>query len=75
MQSPRKRTSARPAEQPCGWLKGRFGFSWQVVPTALLTYLDDPDRAKRERVMRAMLQMSKKLDIAALTRAYEGDAA
>jgi predicted 3-demethylubiquinone-9 3-methyltransferase (glyoxalase superfamily) len=58
-------------EQPCGWLKDRFGVSWQVVPTVLQSYLNDPDRAKVDRVMRAFLQMTK-LDIATLTRAYEG---
>jgi predicted 3-demethylubiquinone-9 3-methyltransferase (glyoxalase superfamily) len=54
--------------QQCGWLKDKFGVSWQIVPTALPRLLGDPDRAKSNRVLQAMLQM-KKLDIAALERA------
>ena len=57
--------------QPCGWLKDRFGVSWQIIPTVLGQLLGDPDPAKSQRVMKAMLQM-KKLDIATLTRAHEG---
>ena len=53
--------------QQCGWLKDKFGVSWQIVPTALPRLLGNPDRAKANRVMQAMLQM-KKLDIAALER-------
>jgi predicted 3-demethylubiquinone-9 3-methyltransferase (glyoxalase superfamily) len=55
--------------QQCGWLKDRFGLSWQIVPAELPTLLAEGEGA--ERVMRALLQM-KKLDIAALRRAYEG---
>ena len=55
-------------EGPCGWLKDRFGLSWQVVPTALFELLRDPDRAKAQRVMEAMLAM-KKIEIADLERA------
>ncbi len=55
---------------PCGWLKDRFGLSWQVVPSVLGEMLQDKDREKANRVTQAMLQMSK-LDIATLTRAYE----
>ena len=55
-------------EGPCGWLKDRFGLSWQIVPTALPELLTDPDREKAERVMAAMLKM-KKIDIAELERA------
>jgi predicted 3-demethylubiquinone-9 3-methyltransferase (glyoxalase superfamily) len=55
-------------EGPCGWLKDRFGVSWQIVPTALPELLDDPDREKAQRVMRAMLSM-KKIEIDALERA------
>ena len=57
--------------QQCGWLKDQYGVSWQVVPHVLPEMLSDPDAAKSQRAMAAMLQM-KKLDIAALTRAYEG---
>lgn len=55
-------------EGPCGWLKDRFGVSWQVVPTRLSELLADPDHALAQRVMAAMLQMGK-IDIAALERA------
>ena len=55
-------------ESQCGWLKDRFGLSWQVVPTALSRLLADPDPEKSRRVMAAMLRM-KKLDIAALEAA------
>ena len=56
----------------CGWLKDKYGVSWQIVPTALFEMMSDTDRIKSERVMRAMLQM-KKLDLAALRQAYEGN--
>ena len=56
---------------PCGWLKDRYGLSWQVVPTLLAEMLQDKDPVKRERVMSAMLDM-KKLEIEPLRRAYEG---
>jgi predicted 3-demethylubiquinone-9 3-methyltransferase (glyoxalase superfamily) len=55
-------------EGPCGWLKDRFGVSWQIVPTALPELLSDPDREKSQRVMRAMLKMGK-IEIDALERA------
>jgi predicted 3-demethylubiquinone-9 3-methyltransferase (glyoxalase superfamily) len=58
-------------EVQCGWLRDRFGLSWQIVPTALGKLMGDPDPVKSQRVMQAMLQM-KKLDIAGLQRAYEG---
>jgi predicted 3-demethylubiquinone-9 3-methyltransferase (glyoxalase superfamily) len=58
-------------EGPCGWLKDKFGLSWQVVPKVLIDMLKDPDAAKSQRVTKAFLQM-KKFDIAALKRAYEG---
>ncbi len=57
-------------EGPCGWLKDKYGLSWQIVPTILHELLGDPDPEKSQRVMRAMLQM-KKIDISALKRAYE----
>lgn len=55
---------------PCGWLKDKFGLSWQIVPTVLGEMLRDTDARKSERVMAAMLQMSK-IDIQTLRRAYE----
>jgi predicted 3-demethylubiquinone-9 3-methyltransferase (glyoxalase superfamily) len=63
--------SAGGQEGPCGWLKDKFGLSWQVFPTVLGELLADKDPQKRERVMKAMLQM-KKIDIAGLKRAAEG---
>ncbi len=60
-----------PAAQQCGWLKDRYGLSWQIVPKALPGYLNDPDPEKSGRAMRAMLQM-KKIDIAELKRAHSG---
>ena len=56
--------------QVCGWLKDKFGVSWQVVPVALINMLEDKDSSKTERVMKAMLQM-RKLDIDALTKAFQ----
>ena len=58
--------------QVCGWLKDKFGVSWQVVPHVLIKMLQDKDSNKTERVMKAMLQMHK-LDINALTKAYQGE--
>ena len=58
-------------ESQCGWLKDRYGLSWQVVPTALGELLDDPDPERAGRAMEAMLGMVK-LDIAALRRAADG---
>jgi predicted 3-demethylubiquinone-9 3-methyltransferase (glyoxalase superfamily) len=60
-------------EGPCGWLKDKFGLSWQIVPTALPRLLGDPDPEKAQRVMSAMMQM-KRIDIAELERAYNGAA-
>lgn len=59
------------SEGPCGWLKDRFGLSWQVVPAALVEMLLDKDAAKVDRVTKAFLQM-KKFDISELKRAFEG---
>ena len=57
-------------ESECGWLKDKFGVSWQVVPTVLIEMLQDKDSEKSERVMKAMLQMQK-IDIKTLKEAYE----
>lgn len=58
----------------CGWLKDRYGLSWQIVPTALGEMIRDPDRERARRVAAAMLMM-KKLDIAGLRAAYDGEVA
>ena len=58
----------------CGWLKDRFGFSWQVVPKQLFETIGGPDAAGRQRAMAAMMQMTK-LDVAKLQAAYAGEAA
>ena len=60
-------------EGPCGWLKDRFGLSWQIVPEVLPRLLADPDREKADRVFSAMMKMGK-IDIAELERAAEGAA-
>jgi predicted 3-demethylubiquinone-9 3-methyltransferase (glyoxalase superfamily) len=65
------RLSAGGEEGPCGWLKDKFGLSWQIVPAALQEMIGDKDPSKSKLVMEAMLQM-KKIDIAALERAYDG---
>lgn len=56
---------------PCGWLKDKFGLSWQVAPTRLQEMLLDPDKSKTERVMKAFMQM-KKFDLKKLEEAYNG---
>ena len=66
-----EKLSAGGEKVQCGWLKDKFGLSWQVVPTALGKMMSDSDPVKSNRVMKAMLQMVK-LDIAGLKRAYEG---
>jgi predicted 3-demethylubiquinone-9 3-methyltransferase (glyoxalase superfamily) len=58
-------------EGPCGWLKDKYGLSWQVTPTILGTLLSDPDPQKSKRAMEAMLKM-KKIEIEPLKRAHEG---
>jgi predicted 3-demethylubiquinone-9 3-methyltransferase (glyoxalase superfamily) len=58
-------------ESMCGWLKDKFGLSWQVTPRLLSEYIADKDKAKAQRVFNAMMQM-RKVDIAALQRAYDG---
>jgi predicted 3-demethylubiquinone-9 3-methyltransferase (glyoxalase superfamily) len=65
------RLGAGGEEAPCGWLKDKFGLSWQVIPAVLPTMLMDADRPKVERVTAAFLTM-KKFDLAALQRAYAG---
>jgi predicted 3-demethylubiquinone-9 3-methyltransferase (glyoxalase superfamily) len=64
------RLSEGGSEQQCGWLKDKFGVSWQIIPSILGKLLGDKDAVRAQRVMKAMLQM-KKLDIAGLMRAYE----
>jgi predicted 3-demethylubiquinone-9 3-methyltransferase (glyoxalase superfamily) len=59
------------SESQCGWLKDKYGLSWQIVPTVLGKLMSDPDPKKSKRVMEAMLKM-RKLDIAELQRAYDG---
>jgi len=65
-----EKLSAGGAQIECGWLKDKFGLSWQIVPTVLPELLSDPDPEKSGRVMQAMLTM-KKLDIRALKQAYD----
>ena len=65
-----EKLSAGGQEVQCGWLKDKYGLSWQIVPTILGEMLSDPDAKKAERVMKAMLQM-KKIDIKGLKQAYE----
>jgi predicted 3-demethylubiquinone-9 3-methyltransferase (glyoxalase superfamily) len=64
----------RPTEkaQQCGWLKDKYGVSWQIVPDVLDEMLRDKDQNKSERVMKSLLQM-KKIDIEKLNRAYKGE--
>ncbi len=69
-----KLTSGGGQESQCGWLKDKFGFSWQIVPTALGKLMSDKDPQKANRVMEALLKM-KKLDIATLEAAARGEAA
>jgi len=59
------------SEQPCGWLKDKFGLSWQVVPNRLIELIQSPDAAKSQRVMEAMFKM-KKIDIATIEAAARG---
>ena len=65
-----EKLSAGGEEGRCGWLKDKFGLSWQIVPPVLPKLLGDPDRKKANRVMQAMMQM-KKIDIPKLQQAYE----
>ncbi|HWY44155.1 MAG TPA: VOC family protein [Candidatus Sulfotelmatobacter sp.] len=66
-----KLTSGGGQESQCGWLKDKFGLSWQIVPTVLGELMSDPDPQKSNRVMQSLLQM-KKLDIATLQKARDG---
>jgi len=66
-----EKLSAGGEKSRCGWLKDKFGVSWQIVPPVLGEFLNDEDEEKSERVMKAMLEMDK-LDIKALRRAYQG---
>ena len=68
-----KLTSGGGKESMCGWLKDKFGLSWQIIPTALGECLGGDDRAAAQRAMQAMLRM-KKINIAKLKRAYAGQA-
>lgn len=61
-----------PAAQQCGWLKDKYGLSWQVTPRVLVEMHSDPDQEKTERVMKVMMNM-KKLNLEELERAYQGD--
>jgi len=64
--------SAGGATSQCGWLKDKYGLSWQIIPQALGELIGDPDPEKSGRVMQAMLQMTK-IDIATLQRAHQGE--
>jgi predicted 3-demethylubiquinone-9 3-methyltransferase (glyoxalase superfamily) len=66
-----KLTQGGGQESQCGWLKDKYGLSWQIVPGVLLAMMSDPDPQKSKRVMEALLKM-KKLDIATLEKAYRG---
>ena len=63
--------SAVPESEQCGWLKDKYGVSWQIIPKQLGEYLSSPDKEKAGRAMQAMMQM-KKIEIAKLKEAYEG---
>jgi len=65
-----EKLSAGGEEGPCGWLKDKFGVSWQIIPTALGEMLSDPDPARSQRVMEAMLKMTK-IELPVLKQAYE----
>ena len=58
-------------ESMCGWLKDKYGLSWQIIPKALGELMGDPDPVKAQRVTQAMLQM-RKIDVAGLQQAYDG---
>jgi predicted 3-demethylubiquinone-9 3-methyltransferase (glyoxalase superfamily) len=60
-----------PKAQQCGWLKDKYGLSWQIIPNALIEMLTSPEHAKSQRAMHAMMQM-KKIDLPALEKAFAG---
>jgi predicted 3-demethylubiquinone-9 3-methyltransferase (glyoxalase superfamily) len=62
--------SAIPEAEQCGWVKDRFGVSWQIVPRQVIRLFDDPDRARAKRAFDALMQM-KRIDIAAIERAAD----
>lgn len=66
-----EKLSAVPESEQCGWLKDRYGLSWQIIPRQMNEMLNDPDKEKAGRATQAMLQM-KKIDIATLQKAFEG---
>jgi predicted 3-demethylubiquinone-9 3-methyltransferase (glyoxalase superfamily) len=70
----KKLTAGGGSPSQCGWLKDKFGLSWQIIPTALMKMLSDKDAEKSKRVMEAMLKMTR-IDIDTLTQAYEGKVA
>jgi predicted 3-demethylubiquinone-9 3-methyltransferase (glyoxalase superfamily) len=67
-----RKLSAVPEAEQCGWLKDKYGLSWQIVPRAMAEMMKEKDQKKLARVTEAFLQM-KKLDIKTLKRAYEGN--
>ncbi len=66
-----EKLSAGGEKSMCGWLKDKYGLSWQIIPTTLMRLMSDPDPIKSQRVMQAILQM-RKIEIAKLEQAYEG---
>ena len=66
-----KLTAEGGSDEQCGWLKDKYGLSWQIIPTALMELMSDPDPEKSRRVLEAMLQM-KKIDVQKLREAHDG---
>lgn len=66
-----EKLSAVPEAEQCGWVQDKFGVSWQIVPDTIETMMKDGDPAKKERMMAALMQM-KRIDLAALQKAYDG---
>lgn len=67
-----EKLTAGGSEEPCGWLKDKFGLSWQIIPNALGELIGHPDREKAGRALQAMLQMQK-IEIAVLQAAFDGE--